>query len=254
VIITASVDLAATALAFGAVLGTSIPLYIGRNLLARAFRQGEQAARFQLRAALRFAAPASAIAAADQVLINGAPILVMLEGGKDASRVAGVVFAATMLVRVPVYLFQGLAASLLPNFTRMQAMTGTGELRRAVSRTATLLLAVGLLTVLVGASMGPAVLQLLFGDDFQAGRLAIALLGAGVGCYLAAATISQALLALDWGVRTAIAWACSAVLFVILFAALPGSELGRVSGAFAIATLASLVALAAILWRKLADW
>ena len=97
-----------------------------------------------------------------------------------------------MLVRVPVYLFQGLAASLLPNFTRMQATVGNADLRRAVSRTVVLLLSVGVVTVLAGATIGPAVMQLLFGADFQADHGELALLGAGVGCYLAAATISPA--------------------------------------------------------------
>jgi len=249
-VVTASVDAAAAALACGAVIGTLLPLYVGRHVVAGVLGQGEHAARFQLRAALRFAAPATAIAAADQLLINGAPILVMLGGGEDASRVAGVVFAATMLVRVPVYLFQGLAASLLPNLTRMHATTGTRELRDAVLRTALLLLAVGLLTVLAGASLGPAALQLL-GDDYHAGRLAIALLGAGVGCYLAAATISQALLALDWTARAAVTWACAAMLFVVLFVTLPGSELGRVSASFAMATLACLLGLAFTLRQRL---
>ena len=146
----------------------------------------------------------------------------MLEGGDDASRAAGVVFAATMLVRVPVYLFQGLAASLLPNLTRMQATGGATDVRRAVSRTVALLLVVGVLTVLAGASVGPSLMQLLFGADFEADRLALALLGAGVGFYLGGATISQALLALDCGARAAIAWVFSAFLFVVLFLGLPG--------------------------------
>ena len=251
-LVVASVDLAAAALACGAVLGTLVPLFVGRHVVTRALTQRDHGARFQLGSALRFAAPASAIAAADQLLVNGAPILVMLEGGDDASRAAGVVFAATMLVRVPVYLFQGLAASLLPNLTRMQATSGTGDLRRAVSRTVALLLTVGVLTVLAGASVGPSLMQLLFGADFQVDRLSLALLGAGVGFYLGAATISQALLALDFGARAAIAWVSSAVLFVALFVSLPGSELGRVSAAFAIATLGGLVGLVLTLRARLA--
>ena len=176
----------------------------------------------------------------------------MLEGGDDASRAAGVVFAATMLVRVPVYLFQGLAASLLPNLTRMQATVGNADLRRAVSRTVVLLLSVGVVTVLAGATIGPAVMQLLFGADFQADHGELALLGAGVGCYLAAATISQALLALDCGARAAVVWVSSAALFVALFLGLPGTELGRVAGAFAVATFVGLIGLGAVLWRLLA--
>jgi O-antigen/teichoic acid export membrane protein len=251
-LVTASVDLAAAALAFGAVVGTLLPLYVGRHVVARTLRRGEKGTRFDLGAALRFAAPASGIAAADQLLVNGAPILVMLEGGDDASRAAGVVFAATMLVRVPVYLFQGLAASLLPNLTRMQATVGHADVRRAVTRTVSLLLAVGAVTVLAGATIGPAAMQVLFGAEFRAGHLELALLGAGVGCYLAAATISQALLALERATRAAVVWIGSAALFVALFVTLPGSELGRVSAAFAVATFGGLLGLGTVLWRVLA--
>jgi O-antigen/teichoic acid export membrane protein len=251
-VVVASVDLAAVALACGAVLGTLVALVVGRRVVARALGERDNGTRFRLGSALRFAAPAGLIAGADQLLVNGAPILVMLEGGEDASRAAGVVFAATMLVRVPVYLFQGLAASLLPNLTRMQATSGTTDLRRAVSRTVALLLAVGVASVLAAAAVGPSAMQLLFGADYEAGRLALALLGAGVGFYLGAATISQALLALDCGARAAIAWVASATLFVTLFIGLPGSDLGRVSAAFAIATLVCLVGLVIALGRRLA--
>ena len=59
----------------------------------------------------------------------------MLHGGERASKAAGVVFAATMLVRAPAYLFQGVAAALLPNFTTMLVSRDEHGFRRAVSRT-----------------------------------------------------------------------------------------------------------------------
>jgi hypothetical protein len=76
-------------------------------------------------------------------------------------------------------------------------------------------------------------------------------LAAGVGCYLAAATISQALLALDNGARAALAWTTSAVLFTLLYVVLPGTELARVSVAFALATLTAFLLLAAVISRRL---
>jgi O-antigen/teichoic acid export membrane protein len=250
-IILASQDLAAAAVAAGGLAGVLLPLFAGRRLLSSLLAPGE-GPRFHLAAALGFAAPASVIAAADQLLVNGAPVLVMLEGGPDAARVAGIVFAATMLVRVPVYLFQGLAASLLPNLTRMHAGDEVGSFRSAVARTATFLLATGGVIVLGAAVAGPEAMRLLFGAEYDVGRIELTLLGAGVGCYLAAATISQALLAIDSGVRAAWAWAASAAVFVGLYAVLPGDEVARVSLAFALATLVGLGALALALGRRLA--
>ena len=60
--------------------------------------------------------------------------LLVIVLGHGTARQAGIVFAATMLVRAPVYVFQGVAASLLPNFT----LLGSGDraqLRRVLRRT-----------------------------------------------------------------------------------------------------------------------
>ena len=94
----ASSDVAAVAVAVAGIGGAVVPAFVGRKRL-RALVERPEGSRFHVRGALAFAAPATVIAAADQVLINGGPILVVLGGG--SAETAGVVFAATMLVRVP---------------------------------------------------------------------------------------------------------------------------------------------------------
>ncbi len=185
---------------------------------------------------MKFAAPASVIAASDQLLVNGGSLLVMVEGGPHASRTAGIVFAATMLVRVPVYVFQGLAASLLPNLTHLNVVADARRFRRAVAQATGTLLLVGAAIVAAAALFGPQSMGLLYGSGFDAGRSELVLLGAGVGFYLAASTLSQALLALDAGGRAAICWTIAAVLFVGLYWAVPGEALMRIAVAFAVAT------------------
>ena len=49
-----------------------------------------------------------------------------------------------------------------------------------------------------------------YGSDFSAARIDLVILGLGVGFYLAASTISQALLAVDRATAAAKAWAVSA--------------------------------------------
>ena len=248
-IVLASQNLAAAAVGIAAIAAVVVPVAAGRRRIAPLLRKQERG-DFRLTAALAFAAPASVIAIADQLLVNGAPVLVMLEGGPDANRAAGVVFAATMLVRVPVYVFQGISASLLPNLTRMHTEEHDG-FNHAVARTAASLLGVGALIVAATAAVGPEAMRLLFGDGFEASRGELTLLGAGVGCYLAAATFSQALLALHNGVRAACAWSAAAAVFVASYLVLPGEPLARVSGSFALATLLSLVLLAGALFQRL---
>ena len=81
---------------------------------------------------------AAVLAVGDQILLSGGPVLVMLHGASDAAKTAGVVFAATMLVRAPAYLFQGVAAALLPNLTTMLVQRDERRFRAAVSRTVVL--------------------------------------------------------------------------------------------------------------------
>ncbi len=239
----ASRDLAAAAAAAAAVGGLVVPVIVGRRLLRTVLAERD-GPRFHSRTAVAFALPATVIAAADQVLVNGGPLLVMLGGGRDAGKVAGVVFAATMLVRVPVFVFQGLATSLLSNLTSLHAAAETALFRRAVVQASTGLAVCTALIVVGAAALGPEAMQLVYGPDYVVGRLELALLGVGVGCYMATATFSQALLALDRGRIAAAGWVASAAAFLVLYAVLPGEALMRVAVAFALATAAAVVLLA----------
>ena len=243
----ASSDIAAIAVAVAGIGGAVVPALVGRKRL-RALVEPPDGSRFRVRGALGFAAPATVIAAADQVLVNGGPILVVLGGG--SAETAGIVFAATMLVRVPVYLFQGLAASLLPNLTRLSA--GDDVLfRRGVVRTAAVLFGLGVGAIAGAAMVGPAALGILYGDEFSAGRLELTLLGVGVAFYLVAATVSQALLALAAVRSAAAAWSASALVFLFTYFAVQGDELLRISAALALATALGAIALALVLTFRL---
>jgi O-antigen/teichoic acid export membrane protein len=196
-----------------------------------------------MRRAVRFAAPASTIAAADQLLINGAPLLVMASGGPGATKAAGLVFAATMLVRAPVYVFQGVAAALLPNLARLNATDGFAGLGREVARTARLLLGAAAAVVAACSLGGPLGMRVLYGHEYSAPRSVFVALGFGVALYLAAATLSQALLAIDAGGRASLAWVSSAAAMIGAYTVLPGAELTRVAVAFAIGSLVLLAGL-----------
>lgn len=248
-VLVASQGTAAAALVAAGLGGAFFPVLFGRRFF-RAMLAHRTGPTFHAGAALAFAAPATVIAAADQLLTNGAPLLVVIGNGTDGSSAAGLVMAATLLVRGPVFVFQGLAAALLPNFTHLQATENAALFRRAVTRTAGFLFGAGVAIVAFAATVGPAAMSI-YGSGFEAGRTELTLLGAGVACYLAASTFSQALLAVDLGARAAAAWAVAAVGFIALYVAVPGSELTRISVAFATAMLAGLVLLGlAVAWRS----
>jgi O-antigen/teichoic acid export membrane protein len=245
-------EVAAAAVLGAGLIGAVAPLVTGLRRLARLGEHRQHAEPFHVGAALRFAGPASVMAAADQVLLNGGPLLVMLAGGPEATKAAGIVFAATMLIRVPGFLFQGLAASLLPNLTRLHATDGAAALERAVLRVAGALIACGIVMLVGAALIGPQAMELLYGAGFDAGRIELALLAFGVGCYMASTTYSQGLLALDSARRSAAAWAVAAVLFVALYAVVPGDDLSRISIAFIAASVVNVTLLALALRTRVA--
>ena len=248
-LVVASETLAGAAMVAAGLAGAAIPLAFGRRRLrtALAARAGEP---FRARSACAFAAPAVAIAASDQLLVNGAPLMVIIAGGPQSSRTAGVVFAATMLVRAPIYVFQGVAASILPNLTGLAAAGDRAVFRNAVARSALGLLVAGAALVLMSAAGGPTAMHVLYGNGFVAGRLDLSLLAAGAACYLVAGTASQGLLAIARGTAAAAIWVAGSAAFVALFAGLPGNDLRRASLAFALVMGAVATALALELLRR----
>jgi O-antigen/teichoic acid export membrane protein len=245
-------EVAAAAVLGAGLLGAIAPLFSGLRGLGGLVEHRRHEEPFHVGAALAFAGPASVMAAADQVLLNGGPLLVVLAGGAGATKAAGIVFAATMLIRVPGFLFQGVTASLLPNLTRLHAADKAPALERAVLRVAGVLVGAGLALAVGAALIGPQVMELLYGAGFEVGRMELALLAVGVGCYLASGTFSPGLLALDSGRRAAAAWAVAATLFVALYLLLPGGELERISIAFTVASIVNVLLLAVGLRTRVA--
>jgi O-antigen/teichoic acid export membrane protein len=243
-VVFASERLAGVAVVGAGVIGIGVPLAARAGDLRRLVR-GRAAAPFPIRAAVAFAAPASIISTVDQTLVNGGPLLVAAGGGRHATTAAGLVFAATMIVRAPVYVFQGLGASLLANLTHLNATAGSKRTRAAVIRIAAVMLGAGAVTVVTAVAIGPAALRIAFGPTYIADRPQLAALGAGVGLYLAASTLSQALLAADRGGRASLAWLISLGVFVGVYAAVPGAPLSRIGAAFLAAALVNFAALAA---------
>ncbi|MGH2917303.1 MAG: lipopolysaccharide biosynthesis protein [Solirubrobacteraceae bacterium] len=232
----ASIEVAALAIVLAAVGGALAPLLAPkRRLSTHLVRPGS--APFELGHVLRFAGPVTAVAVSEQVLVSGGPLLIVLAGGEGAVAAAGVVFAATMLVRAPVFLFQGVSAALLPSLTRLDALGHTARFWRAVLRTLSVLALFSGLLVAGALAVGPEAMHALYGSGFEVSRTDLTVLTAGIGCYLLAATLSQALLARARATAAGAIWVSSAVVFVAVELLVGGSALHRVSVAFAAASL-----------------
>jgi O-antigen/teichoic acid export membrane protein len=254
-LVVASPTLAAAAIVLAALFGPAVPVAIAyarrrahttpplRELLGA----GRPTEAFAIGRALAFATPVAVIAGAEQVLVSGGALLVAIDGSAGAAAAAGTVFAATMLVRAPVFLFQGVAAGLLPKLTQLHATGDRGRLARAAGGLAAAMLALSAALAAGSMLLGPEAMTFIFGGDFVVGRLDLAILSAGVGTYLAAATLGQAALAQARGAMAAGVWTLSAATFVALELTLGGTPFHRVSVAFTLATAVACVLLGAML-------
>jgi O-antigen/teichoic acid export membrane protein len=248
-LIVASQTVAAVAIAAAAAGGAVAPLLSRRRGEIRRLTVGRPGG-FALGSAIRFAMPAAVIAGCEQVLVSGGPLLVLIAGGEGAAAAAGVLFAATLLVRAPVFLLQGVQARLLPSLTTFRARGDEASLHRATAKVALIL--AGFAAVLAAGALiaGPFAMTVLYGDEFTAGRIDLALLCVGIGGFMAAGVFCQAALARIQAWQAAGAWAAGAVAFVVLELALAGSPFHRVSLAFAVGSSLAGLLLMRIVWKE----
>ena len=129
------------------------------------------------------------MAGCEQILLSGGPLIVLIQGGEGAAATAGVLFAAALLVRAPVFLFQGVAASLLANFTTYRAQGDFARLHAATVKVALICAGVAVLGALGALIAGPLAMDILYGAGFEATRGDLALLSLGIGGFLAASHV-----------------------------------------------------------------
>jgi O-antigen/teichoic acid export membrane protein len=119
-----------------------------------------------------------------------------------------------LIARAPLQLFQSVQAPILPHLTRMRAEGNADGFHRSVHVT---LIAIGGFAVTVTIALlaiGPWAMDILFGSGVDYGRGGLALVGVGMGLYLAAATFNQAALARGRAKEAAACWVLSALAFV----------------------------------------
>jgi O-antigen/teichoic acid export membrane protein len=247
-LIVASQTVAAVAIAAAAAGGALAPLASRRRGALRRLAGGTRG-EFALGSAVRFAMPAAVIAGCEQVLVSGGPLLVLIAGGEGAPAAAGVLFAATLLVRAPVFLLQGIQASLLPSLTTFRARGDEASLHRATVKVALILAGFAAALAAGALAAGPFAMTVLYGDEFTAGRFDLALLCVGIGGFMAAGVFCQAALARAQAWHAARAWAAGAAAFVALELVLPGTAFHRVSIAFAAGSTIAALLLMRTLWR-----
>jgi O-antigen/teichoic acid export membrane protein len=170
-----------------------------------------------------FAAAVLLIMLAEQTFLNAGPLLVKATEGAEGAALAGFAFNVLLIARAPLQLFQSIQTSILPHLTKASATGDREEFRRAVAVTLRAIAGFAALVALVMAVAGPWLMELFFGDSDEYARGGLVLVAAGMGLYLAAATLNQAALARGLTKQAAIAWVGSAAAFVAMLL-LPGFD------------------------------
>jgi len=165
---------------------------------------------------------------------------------------AGVFLSGLVIARIPLFLFQGSQALVLPKLSHQAASGDMGGLRSSLSRLLTLLAGVTVVATAAAAWLGPIAVRVLFGEDFALlGGRDMALLTLASLLMMGALTINQAQIALHHQHQTGWPWGAACVVFVII-AALGGEDLFlQVELAMVATGLAVLCCSGALLWREL---
>jgi O-antigen/teichoic acid export membrane protein len=241
-----------------------VPWAIGRRLRAAneadpdpqaldAAAREEPSARepeFTLAHGSGFAVSVLLIMLAEQTFLNAGPLLVEASEGARGAALAGFTFNVLLIARAPLQLFQAVQASILPHLTRMRASGETDPFRRSVNLTIAAIAAFAGCVALVMLAVGPLVMDLLFGGEFDYERGGLVLVSLGMGLYLAAATLNQALLAHGRAQQASAAWvACAAAFALFLLLADFDDRVLQVEIAF-LGAAAVLCALLHTLYRR----
>jgi O-antigen/teichoic acid export membrane protein len=125
-------------------------------------------------------------------------------------------------------------------------VTGEGDdFSRAIRTTLVAIAGFAAIVVLGLGLIGPWAMSVLFGGNFDYGRVGLVLVGLGMGFHLTAATLNQAALARHRGGLAAAAWLGGAALFMVW---LLGSPLDDQVLAVEVGYCATAALLAVALW------
>jgi O-antigen/teichoic acid export membrane protein len=220
-----ALGIAAAPLVSLAVVPAALGRRVGSSQLAvgRAVDDGEPSARepeFTLSHGTGFAVAVLAIMVCEQTFLNAGPLLVKATEGSRGAALAGLAFNVLLIARAPLQLFQAVQTSILPHLTRLRASGERDPFRRSVNLTLMAIAAFAGAVSLVMLVAGPFVMDLLFGGAGGYERGGLVLVSLGMGVYLSAATLNQALLARARAHQAALSWGVAAVAFVA-FLALP---------------------------------
>ena len=176
-----------------------------------------------------------------QVVLTGGPVVLALTGG-SASEVT-VLFAALALFRAPYTMALGMVSPLTGRLTVLVLQGDGAALRRIrvliVAATAAAVAVAGV----VGATAGPRLLRLIFGDDVELASSLAALVAVGSALALSNLVLTVAVMAQSRGGAVLRCWLAGAISGGVLLATVDAAALTLTCWAFVVAESVAWVCL-----------
>jgi O-antigen/teichoic acid export membrane protein len=193
-------------------------------LLFMAYRRAGQypGTTAQLKPFVGAIAPLLAGSLAAQALLNGVPVLVSASATADQQVDAGRFQAAFLLARIPLFVAVPLQTTILPALTRMFTSDRSHRALRVISRLIAVLGAFGLLGVVVALTIGPWLVALVFGNEYQVSRYDLAIMIVGVIAHVGLIIMTQALVAASLHAQVAWSWLSGLAVAAVVFVLVPG--------------------------------
>ncbi|MET7376061.1 lipopolysaccharide biosynthesis protein [Micromonospora arida] len=182
-----------------------------------------------------------------QVVVNIGVINVQLLAPADAAA-AGALLSALVLVRIPLFVFGSLQASLLPGLATTATTGDQAGFHSLLRRALGIVTALGLTGALGAVLLGPWLVGALFDAPGVLGHGDFAWLAAATLAYLWAMVLGQALLALDRHRAQALAWSVG-VAALIAVTLIPAPVTLRVELAYTIGSVIVAATMATLLLR-----
>jgi len=157
------------------------------------------------------------------VVLNVSPLTVQILAGPGEGSEPGRFLNALLVARIPLFFFQAVQASLLPQLSSLAGTGRHGELWVVLRR---LLVAVGSLGVVVVAAAavaGPWAVEFAFGAEYAVAQRDMILLAVSSVGLMVVLSLAQGLIAYQSRGRMALAWVAGLVTFPVVVAL--GSDL-----------------------------
>ncbi|MCV2488581.1 hypothetical protein OF117_04325 [Geodermatophilus sp. YIM 151500] len=186
-------------------------------------------------------------ALAGQFVVNAAPVAVNVLADASEQARAGIFISVLVLARVPLFLFAAIQASFLPGMAALAAAGDTAGFRHRLNIVTLGVAGLGTAGLLVIVAVGPPLVRLVYGGEFDTTRADLWPLAAASGLFMVASAVGQALISVRGYRASVVGWTAGALTFLVVLLAPLRLEL-RVGYAF-LAASAVATALLLLLMR-----